>query len=62
LLPAAHCRTVGFTRRTKTAHDGYEYASSFRALRADCKTVSKSKFTESPLQVLHACLASAPGP
>ena len=30
---AAHCHTVGFTRRTKTAHDEYEYASSFRAAR-----------------------------
>lgn len=60
---SVHCRTCGFTRRSKKV-DGYEYASSFRALGADRRrvnAVSKCKFTETPAQATAWCIHKASG-
>ena len=58
-----HCRTCGFTRRSKKV-DGHEYASSFRALGTDRRrsnATSKSKFTETPAQATTWCIHRAAG-
>jgi hypothetical protein len=58
-----HCRTCGFTRRSKKV-DGHEYASSFRALGTDRRrsnATSKSKFTETSAQATTWCIQKAAG-
>ena len=56
----AHCRTAGFTKRSKEDEDGEPYASHFRALNTDRKNANP-RYSENAQQVLEWCLKHAMG-